>query len=265
MALHRLVRTSGEYEPLLRAAMRPLVSEPVGDFERTFYDPCMHRTLADHWETRTAQSLGGTDWLSVTNFTARGLAGRLFSPWLTTADLRSGFLVTEPQPGALGAHSPSLRVLGVGTNPHPGDDREAALAEIRSLDIGLARWREDVMAAADDNGRSIVTDLKLFERFRQEWLTTRARYALTQDRAQQAVAYVDAARDPTDRFVGAANSPLVWSLLAEAHLKLGHTREALDALHVLSGTHPEVVGLKELTGNLDVLRSLDSEGESKEE
>lgn len=265
MALHRLVRTSGEYEPLLRAAMRPLVSEPVGDFERTFYDPCMHRTLADHWETRTAQSLGGTDWLSVTNFTERGLAGRIFSPWLTPADLRSGFLVTEPDPGALGAHSPSLRNLGVGTNPHPGDDREAALGEIRSLDIGLARWREQVLAAADDNGRSIVADLKLFERFRQEWLSTRARYALTQDRPGQALAYVDAARDPTDRFVGAANSPLVWSLLAEAHLKLGHTREALDALHVLSGTHPEIVGLKELTGNLDVLRSLDAEGESKEE
>ncbi len=265
MALHRLVRTSGEYEPLLRAAMRPLVSEPVGDFERTFYDPCLHRTLADHWETRTAQTLGGTDWLSVETLSDRGLAGRLFSAWLTGPDLHSEFLVVDPSPGALGAHSPSLRALGVGTNPHPGDDRDAALSEIHALDVGLAKWRVEVANAADDNGRSILNDLKLFERFRQEWLSTRARYALVLDRPVQALAYIDAARDPTDRFVGSANSPIVWALLAEANLKLGRTREALDALHVLSGTHPEIVGLKELTGNLDVLRSLDAEGESKEE
>ncbi len=264
MALHRLVRTEGEVEPLMRAAMRPVIVEQAGEFERVFYDPCLHRTTADYWLKRTADTLDGTDWQAIAAFADRGLAGRIFSPWLRADDLRSE-LRANPEPGAVGARSPSLRAFGVGTNPHAGDDLNSALTEIASLDHGLARWRAELESSAGDDGRALIADLDLFERFRQEWLTTRARYALVEDRPRQGLAYAEAARNVTDRFVGAANGPVVWALLAEANLRLGHTREALDALHILSGTHPEIVGLKELTGNLAVLRGIGEAGDSKEE
>ncbi|MFT5461034.1 MAG: hypothetical protein ACI9K2_007556 [Myxococcota bacterium] len=264
MALHRKARTAGNVEPLVASSVVPLVREPVGDFERLFYDPCLHRTLADYWQNRYTQSLDGDGWGSMSSFADLGLAGNIFSPWLLPEDFRAEMRVATSA-GVVGARAPSLRRLGVGTNPHAGDDPVSARQEVASLDSGLADWRADLEANATPEGLAILTDLRLVERFRQEWLTTRARYALLEDRPRQALAYLNAARDNGDLMVGPANSPILWALLAEAQLRNGRAREALDALHVLSGEHPEVLGLREVVGSLAVLRGLDRTGDSKEE
>ena len=264
MALHRAARTSGALDGLLAAAVQPLIVEPVGDFERTFFDLCLHRTLADHWTNRTAMSLGGEGWRAMAGFSDLGLAGSLFAPWLHAGDLDSELRVADI-PGVIGARAPSLRRLGVGTNPHAGDDPVSAGEEVASLDRGLADWRASLSEGASDEGLAVLEDLRLIERYRQEYLTTRARYALLEERPRQALAYLEAARDPSDPTVGAANSPVLGALLAEARLHAGRAREALDALHVLSGTHPEVLGLREVVGSLAVLRGLDRTGDSREE
>jgi hypothetical protein len=188
----------------------------------------------------------------------------IFAPWLHVSDMEAEIRVATA-PCVIGARAPSLRRLGVGTNPHAGDDPVSAREEVASLDAGLSSWRESIVVDATAEGLAILDDLQLIGRFRQEYLTTRARYALLEARPRQALAYLDAARDPSDPSAGAANSPIFWALLAESQLRTGRAREALDALQVLSGAHPEVLGLREVVGSLAVLRGLDRAGDSKEE
>ena len=68
----------------------------------------------------------------------------------------------------------------------------------------------------------------------------------------------------TERDVGAANAPALYVLLAEARLKTGRTRQALDALEPLTARVPTVASAKELVGDLAVLESMGRVGDSKE-
>jgi hypothetical protein len=191
------------------------------------------------------------------------LAGRIFAPWPTADDLTTE-MSTATSPGTVGAHSPTLRKLGLGTNTSASDDADTAREEVRLLDAGLDTWRTELVAEATDEGRGLLDDLGLLERFRQEWLVTRARAALESDHPHQALAYLDLARDVSTREIGPRNSPALMALMAEAHLRLGHTREALDPLQLLADAHPETIGLRETLGDLAVLRGVDRNGDSKE-
>jgi hypothetical protein len=275
MAAHAEAR-KGNLSPLLDSATTPLFTEEAtaeqkggGDgatFERVYYDPCLASSFHAHWTLYAAKQLGGTEWTATVRGWTRPsalLRATLFAPWLDKVDLDGGLMIVD-EAGEMGALNPSLRRMGVGIDPHHSDDVEAAREEVRSLDAGLDVWGEDLMTNAPDEGRALLTDLGILSHFRQEWLITRARLALLQGRPKQALAYLELGRDVTANEVGLQNNPQIYALLAETHLTLGHTREALDALEILSVAHPEVAALKEVTGDLAVLETLDSLGDSKE-
>jgi hypothetical protein len=266
-AVHVKAR-EGSVTDLLEAAQKPLVVEPAEGFERQFWDPCVHATLSDAWTRRMARELGaeGRDWresMAALAAPDAGLEATLFAPWLTKQDLASE-LASAREPGVIGATMPSLAALGVSASPSQADDIDAARDEARALTAAVDAWRDALRGSASDDGKALLLDLELVERFRQEWLVARARLALLEGRPRQALAYVQLARDVADPGVGPANSPSVLALLAEAELKNGHTREALDALTLLQEAHPEVLGLREVVGDLAVLEGLDRRGDSKE-
>ncbi|HHO50661.1 MAG TPA: hypothetical protein ENK18_07240 [Deltaproteobacteria bacterium] len=263
MALHRAAQ-AGDEAPLLEAATTPLITRKEETFVRRFWDPCLYRSLSDHWRRRVGETLGGSSTQAIASWSEPDapLQSRLFAPWATASDLASD-VASGRDPALYGARSPTLRRLGVGSDTEPIDDPEQARALMRLLDAGLARWREQLLALADEDGQALLEDLQLIHRFRQEWLVTRARLALDEDHPRQSLVYTEQARDHAQE-LGPANGPALLALLAETRLRLGHTREALDALHLLAQEMPEVLGLTEIVGDLAILRGLDRQGDSKE-
>lgn len=264
MLLHRRVRVAGEADALVAASTQPLVVERGDGADRSFYDPCLHLTLAQYWTSRASNSLGATGSGALVNFHQHGLAGRLFAPWLSPGDL-----VAEQRAGSdfrvLGARTPSLRKLGVGTNPHAGDDVSSATAEVASLRQGIEGWGAWLKENGQPEGLALAEDLGLLRQFSQRWLVTRARAALLEDRPEQAEAYLTAALHPTDPSVGPANPPELYVLLAEARMRQGRAREALTALQELVRLHPEAIGVREALANLVALRSMGRGADSKEQ
>jgi tetratricopeptide (TPR) repeat protein len=264
MHLHRRVRVAGEAEALVAASTQPLVVERGDGADRSFYDPCLHLTLAQHWITRAGNSLGATGAGAMVTFHNHGLAGRLFAPWLSPGDL-----VAEQRAGSdfrvLGARTPSLRKLGVGTNPHAGDDVSSAVAEVASLRQGLEGWSTWLKESGQADGLALAQDLRLLPVFSQRWLITRARAALLEDRPEQAETYLNAALNPEDPSVGPSNPPELYALIAEARLRQGRAREALNALQELVRLHPEAIGVREAVANLVALRSMGRGADSKEQ
>lgn len=264
MLLHRRVRVAGEAEQLLATATQPLVVERGDGADRSFYDPCLHLTLAQHWTTRATNSLGASGTSALVTFHEHGLAGRLFAPWLTPGDL-----VAEQRAGSdyrvLGARTPSLRKLGVGTNPHAGDDVGSAAAEVASLRQGVEGWSAWLGENGSPEGLALASDLRLLQQFSQRWLVTRARAALQEDRPEQAETYLNAALNPDDPAAGPSNPPELFALLAEARLRQGRGREALSALQELARLHPEAIGVREAVANLVALRSIGRGADSKEQ
>ena len=255
MRMHRKVVKNADAALLNKHAAEPVVVEQGTTFDRSFYDPCLHNTLATHWEAQAAATLGGDDWKAVGSLADKGLAGSLFAPWIDQDTLRAG-VEAHSDPGLLGlkedAHLPG------------NDDLAAARGEVRALDKELHQWRERLLAQAGDDGDALLTDLDLVGRYRQEWLVVRARQALMANRGGMALAYLEMARDVTTRGVGPANGPALLALTAEAQLRLGHTREALDSLQLLVEARPDATGAREHAGDLAVLQGLDRQGDSKE-
>lgn len=265
LMVHRTARASLDPAALVAAARAPVAVVAEKDFERQFWDPCVYRTLSELWLDRAERDLGGSGWKVVAHLAAPsvGLEGSLFAPWPTTEDLRAELMVADGL-GLLGSRSPSMRRLGVGTRTSPNDDADAARQEVEALDAGLDAWAKKLDEQAPDEGRALLRDLGLVARFRQEWLVTRARLALAEEHPLMALVYVELARDHAARGIGPANPAALYAVGAEARLRLGHTREALDALHVVVEAHPEVVGLKETLDDLAVLQGISREGDSKE-
>jgi len=254
MALHRQTRVSGDYRPLMESGSKPLVVERSTLYERVMFDPCLHRTLADHWYNRASVSLGGKDWKAVSVLVSAGLTGRIFAPWLTATDLATELRVTT-HAGSLGARSPSLRKLGVGTNPHAGDMSASADEEVASLDLGLAVWSNSLKEQASPEGQHLLESLSLIDRFRNEWLIARARFALLSGRSEQARTYLAAARDSQDLAISAAAPPQLWILTAHTSLINGDHDEVRAALQVVVDQHPEVSGLQSMVDSLIDLRT----------
>ena len=265
LAVHQRARNESPDEtPLLELSAEPVVTRDEGDFVRKFWDPCLHRTLSEYWLRASVMSLRGSSWRAIDRWAADdvGLAGRVFAAWPSADDLKSEAQTAEA-PGLVGSRTPLLRKLGVGTEAVTGDTAQQAQEEVRVLDAGLDGWRKQLREGATDDGRALLEDLGLVDRFRQEWLVTRARLALRNDRPQLALTFLDLAHDPSAE-LGVANSPSLFALLARAQLQVGRTREALIALQKLEAFAPEVLGLREVVGDLAVLRGLDRVGVGRE-
>jgi len=134
----------------------------------------------------------------------------------------------------VGARSPSLRTLGLGTNPHHIDDVRNAQEEIASLERGLSAWRNVLQEQATDEGRTILSEHSLFAQFRSAWLTTRGRQALQEGRPKQAEAYLKAVTDDAR----VASPPSAWVLRAEIALRTGDSGQAKRHLENVLDQHP---------------------------
>lgn len=256
-ALHR--SAADDPGPLLQVA--PAIVEPADGFERRFYDPCVHAALYRSWESRLAADLGGADWRAAIVWAGDDLTGHLFAPWLAPDDLR-GDLARVGRPGLVGSGGGIASRLPA---LHGPDVVQPARDLVHQLDAELADAGRSLAAAASADGTALLTDLALLDRHRQDLLVVRAREALLDGRPQQALVLLQLARDATAAEAGPRNAPELFALLAEAELRTGRVREALDALHDLAAAHPEVRALEEVAGDLAVLRGLDRRGDSREE
>jgi hypothetical protein len=144
--------------------------------------------------------------------------------------------------------------------PPMSDDPSAVRDRIRALDVLLDAWRQE---QSDEAG--LITDLKLVAGYRSRALVEYGGRLLDAGQPAGAQAAGLMALDAgSGRRIGALNPPGVFVLLAEASLRLGRSREALDMLEPLLGLHPEVLGIDETLGDLVVLDGMARLGDSKE-
>ncbi|HJN73147.1 MAG TPA: hypothetical protein QGF58_04340 [Myxococcota bacterium] len=212
--------------------------EAAGDHERGFHDPMRHWSLA-----AVHAHVEGPD---------EGLPSLLFSACL---DAQTTDCAAQ-----------TAKALGVDPTLEGEDDPERARQLVRSLDVALDGWVGELEGSIDDDGRALLEDLALVQRLRAEVLLGLSRQALAGDRPRQALAMAQLALDlENPREVGPVNLPGLYAVLATANLRTGHTREALDNLHVLTGSPlDEAHGVKEIVGDLAILQGLDRQGDSKE-
>ncbi|MSQ03615.1 MAG: hypothetical protein EXR71_17315 [Myxococcales bacterium] len=144
-------------------------------------------------------------------------------------------------------------------------DGDACRAAVRSLDVELDAWRRTASAAANDDGRALLDDLRLPEGARARLLVEGAVAALEAARPHCALALGQLALDhEAPRLIGPVNSPTLFAVVASAQLHVGRPREALDALDVLAADWPEIAGLDETLNTLVVLQGMDRRGDSRE-
>lgn len=237
VALHEAWRKGeGTRDALLTAASAALVEETVPDGVRTLWDPLLHRSLAVGY-TRGAGP-------AVTDPLERDL----FSSGLDPAD-----------PG-VAAGLTRLALTAPAT-----DDADACRELARGLDRQLDAWQTVLDASAPEEGKALLHDLRLIPGLRSRVLTAWGVEALRSDHPRCAGAYAELALDHEHpREITPLNPPTLFAVAAAANLRTGRTREALDALQVLSTAYPEIHGLDETVGDLAVLQGLDRNGVSRE-
>ena len=242
----------------------PVVRERAEGFVREHVDPCLDHTLSEVWTRRGLDALGRPEAHLqdlIDALRAEPLAGSLFAPW-PSPDALEACEADRPLDGAAYAtlYAPPAEVVeGLGA-PTVDAVREASHA----LLVWTDQARADAAQAAVGDGAELLAGLAPLHAYRQGVLVAAARQALLHDRPRSALVLLDAARDVSARAVGAANPPALFALLAEARLRSGRTREALDALEPLTARVPTVHSAKELVGDLAVLQSMDRIGDSKE-
>jgi len=212
--------------------------EAAGDHQREFYDPLRHYSLgAVYAQVGLVQS---------------GAGAMLF-----------GACLEEYSPTC---HRDTVGLLGIDGDLSGEDDPERARQLVRDLDVALDAWVAEQEDALSDDGLALLVDLALIPRLRAEVLLGLSRDALAQDHPRQALAMSQLALDlERPREVGPVNLPGLYAVLATANLRTGRTREALDNLHVLTGSPlDEAHGVKEIVGDLAILQGLDRQGDSKE-
>ena len=124
--------------------------------------------------------------------------------------------------------------------------------------------RAHLEQSASPDGLALLQQIQPLSRLRQEVLVDRARRDLRAGHVQRAYATLLLARDVTERGIGPANGPALYVLLAEANLRAGRTREALDALQPVVDVIPESTATREILSDLVVLEGMDRTGDSKE-
>lgn len=246
-------------DPTALAEPEALVHETTASgFERQLHDPCVHSTLETYWLIRLADDLGGP-WVEQADAWTRGFGGRLFAPWLTASALAAD-LARQPPPALLGLGPHLAQLPPPGTDDAPQPAREV----VARLDADLLPLAKALEQTASPEGRALLADLGLVDAYRQDLLILHARRALLDDRPHQASVLLRLAQDPDHLAPGPRNPPELFVLLAEALLRTGREREALDALHPLLSSHPELRPLVEVIGDLTVLRGLERSGDARE-
>lgn len=268
---HLIVRASGDIGDLALVMDQPLVTEleprPDGSqLERAFYDPQLLRTLAIAYDVQAAQALGGQDALqSLGQAPADSLAAVLFGPVPTNSELRSEASRAADAPRTLGASGPALAALGLDSELPATDDADWARTQVRQLDGSLDAWAAAAREGATPDALALLDELQLVRIFRSRVLLALGRKALLSDHPWQALAFAQLALDlESSRGINHVNHPGLGAIIIEAHLRTGHTREALDAIQPLLDAYPALTGLDEVLGDLAILQGLDRYGDSKE-
>ncbi len=185
------------------------------------------------------------------------LASRIFT---------DGWACAPGAPGAeCGAHRAALGLPlappDAGSPDNPDQAQDVLAAFDRALSARADAWSD----GAGVEGRDLLEDLRLADVFRSRALVSLARDALLAGQPRSALVFALAARDMgAPRSIGPASPPELFALTAEAQLRAGRSREALDALQVLVQVDPQVLGLAETIGDLSVLETLNRRGDSKE-
>ena len=227
---------TGDLDSLRLAAAQPVVTEHAANAERALWDPWIHDTLSVAYTAKATAA-------------PAGLGATLFSDHLAGSEMK----VDE-----------TLTALGLAV-PGGADEAEACRELVRGLDARLDPWLLQLGNSVNDDGRALLHDLSLVPATRARVLTTLAVEALDSARPTCALAYAEMARDHEQgRAITAVNSPTLYATLAAANLRTGHTREALDALSVLTTAFPEVQALTETVGDLAVLEGIHRSGDSRE-
>lgn len=209
------------------AALEEAASRPVAhEGVVTIWSPLVYPALATAWAEATAPS------------PARSMEAELFS----------------------GHVAPDV-VVALGET----DTEEPCRDAVRRLDAQLDPWAASLAGSATPEGRALLHDLRLVEGARARRLTDEAVRALRAGAPACAGVLAAAAMDlATPREVGPVNSPTMYAALADAHLRNGRTREALDALEPLRAAIPEAAGLDETVEALAVLEGMTRSGDSRE-
>lgn len=139
--------------------------------------------------------------------------------------------------------------------------RDAVHALDSALDGHAARWRSE----APPEGKALEGELDLLGLWRSRALTAEAAALLAEGRPEPAAAALSLALDATQgRALSPRNTPELRLLSAEAALRAGRSREALDALAPLREAWPELQGIVEIIDDIVVLESLGRVGQSQE-
>ncbi len=253
---HLEARRSVSLMGLLDEGQRPIFEEQSAQgHTRSFYDPQLNWTAEAVLRSEASRSAHA------------GAEALLFSGCLTVADLtaETARIASGGRKGTLCALAPSWAGVGVDISLGDSDDPEQARAVVRSLDAAVDPWRKALGEGLDDDGAELLEGLNLPGVLRSRFLLALARHCLAAGHPRQALAVVQMAMDlEHPRQIGPLNPPGFFAVTAEAQLLTGHTREALDALQVLSEAYPELAGVDEVVGDLAILQGLDRHGDSKE-
>jgi len=238
----------GDLQSFESLAQVPLMIEYEEDFKRVFFDPCVARTLEVYWQSQTVKLSEHFQQNEAS------LELTLFGPvleWDGSLDAFSGSKSVED--GAENATPVSVE-----------QQLKAARTQAQAIDTLVSAWRAQLQELAGTQGSALLTDLALLDRYRHEQLMIRARHALQTEQPHGAVFLLQHAKDTTTESISPTNSPHALALAAEAALRTGRARQALDALQPLATAYPELTGLKELTADLAIAQGIDRLGDSKE-
>ncbi len=241
---------------LLAEGVRPIWEEttPAGH-TRSFYDPQLNWTAESVLRSEADQD------------SLEGMEALVFTGCLTSEDLEHerDRIAKGGGRGTLCALAPSWESLDVHVSLGDTDDPELARSIVRSLDATVDAWRKSRVETLTDDGAELLNTLNLPGVLRSRFLLALSRYALAAGHPRPALAITPMAMDlEHPREIGPLNPPGFFAATAEAQLLTGHTREALDALQVLSDAYPELSGVDEVVGDLAILQGLDRHGDSKE-
>ncbi|RME25555.1 MAG: hypothetical protein D6798_08685 [Deltaproteobacteria bacterium] len=252
----------------LRAGTRDALPAPCADGPPfgggdgpILHDPLLSGSAAIEHRRRADELAGG----SLAEALQRAdLEALLFSSWWSRDDLAAE-LSADPALSNPGAVGPTLTALDL---PAAGDadDPQAARERARALTRAVDDWVERLRTASSTDGQALLDDLQLATALRNRVLVAWAREALRAGHPHQATAYLLLAHDLEDAGnISATNPPALFVLQAEAFLRTGRTRQALDALSALDEDLPGLTGTIETIGDLAVLEGMGRHGDSKED
>lgn len=261
---HLEARSSGQLGALEDQLGTPLIQEQGSTGPRLLQDPLVFGTLAAVAGAGSRAALDSP--LSVALRPADHdppLEGLLFSAWWGAEEQQDELShpIDLAEAGALGPRWLVFTADDDGAQPGSAD---YARARVAALDARLDAWQDSTADAASPDGRALLESLDLVRVYRAQLLVGWTRRSLREEHPDEALGYAQQAQDlRSPRQIGPTNPPALYALMAEAELRRGHAREALDALSPLRDFAP-TLGLSETLSDLAVLDGMGRIGDSKE-